>query len=466
MSNEALTARFVPPAPAELAPHFPQLEVLALVGHGGMGAVYKARQRQLNRMVALKILPPEAAQDPTFAERFTREAQALARLNHPRIVAVHDFGQTCMPLAPAPGAAPGGEGLYYFIMEYVEGSNLRELLARRKLEPREVLAIVPQICQALQYAHDEGIVHRDIKPENILVDTQGQVKIADFGLARLLRHKVDAPPGAPASYTLTGSRQVMGTPHYMAPEQVERPQAVDHRADIYSLGVVFYEMLTGELPLGKFPAPSARVQIDVRLDEVVLRSLEKEPARRYQHASDLKCEVESISKRTLPASPAAPGPVSDQVLFRRLTRVNLAFGTVWAALLSGLHAGYLAGAEWYFKQELPYNYLRTALMVFSAWLAIYLCWWWYVLAKRPDSPRSPGDFWKVLQTPDQRAKRMWKPVIGCLGIYAFMTLAGFALPDAAQSTLHIAWWALAPFVCMAIVWRTYRDRNWHELPKS
>ena len=136
-------------------------------------------------------------------------------------------------------------------------------------------------------------MHRDIKPENILLDKKGRVKIADFGLAKLM-NRGDKLAGR-AEFTLTGSQQVMGTPHYMAPEQMERPQGVDHRADIYSLGVVFYEMLTGELPLGRFAAPSHKVQIDVRLDEVVLRSLEKEPERRYQHASAVKTDVERIS---------------------------------------------------------------------------------------------------------------------------------------------------------------------------
>ena len=148
---------------------------------------------------------------------------------------------------------------------------------------------MPQICDALQFAHEAGIVHRDIKPENILLDAKGRVKIADFGLAKLLG---DAGP-----QHLTGTHQVMGTLHYMAPEQWERPRHVDHRADIYSLGVVFYEMLTGELPLGRFAPPSEKVQVDVRLDEVVLRALEKEPERRYQHASDVKTDVERITAR-------------------------------------------------------------------------------------------------------------------------------------------------------------------------
>lgn len=265
--------RFVPPAPAELAPQFPQLQILELLGQGGMGAVYKARQPHLDRMVAIKILPPDAGADPAFAERFAREARALARLSHPGIVAIYDFGQT-------------GD-LYYLVMEYIEGRDLRALIHNHKLEPAEALQIIPQICDALQYAHEEGVVHRDIKPENVLIDRKGRVKIADFGLAKML------DPGTHDG-RLTGTRQVMGTWRYMAPEQLDNPLAVDHRADIYSLGVVFYELLTGELPIGRFAVPSQKVKLDSRLDDVVLKALENEPDRRYQHASEVRSEIESI----------------------------------------------------------------------------------------------------------------------------------------------------------------------------
>ncbi|HEY1377697.1 MAG TPA: serine/threonine-protein kinase [Gemmataceae bacterium] len=267
-----------PPTVAELAPLFPQLELIEVVGAGGMGAVYKARQPRLDRLVALKVLPPR--DDPAFAERFTREARALARLNHPGIVHVYDFGQA------------GGH--YYIVMEYVEGVNLRQAERSGKMTPAEALAVVPQICAALQFAHENGVVHRDVKPENVLLDAKGRVKIADFGLAKLLA--ADEPA------RLTGTHQAMGTPHYMAPEQWEKPAIVDHRADIYSLGVVFYELLTGELPLGRFAPPSEKVRIDVRLDRVVLRALEKEPERRYQHAGDVKTDVESITAKPPPTT--------------------------------------------------------------------------------------------------------------------------------------------------------------------
>jgi serine/threonine protein kinase len=273
--------RFQPPTLAELSKHFPQLEILEFIGQGGMGAVYKARQKQLDRTVALKILPPQVASGPGFAERFTREVRALAKLNHPHIVTLYEFGQT--------------DGLFYFLMEFVDGVNLRQLLNNSRISPPEALAIVPQICDALQYAHDRGIVHRDIKPENIMLNKDGDVKIADFGVAKIVEDPDQAGIHAPGEAgELTEAGSVLGTPQYMAPEQVAHPLAVDHRADIYALGVVFYQMLTGELPAGKFDPPSRKVQIDVRLDEVVLRALENKPELRYQQAGELKTHVETI----------------------------------------------------------------------------------------------------------------------------------------------------------------------------
>jgi tRNA A-37 threonylcarbamoyl transferase component Bud32 len=291
--TDAKQSQFNPPAVAELAPLFPQLEILELIGKGGMGAVYKARQKQLDRIVALKILPPGIGDDPAFAERFAREAKALAKLNHPGIVTIYDFGRA--------------DGLFYFFMEFVDGVNLRQLLHAGRVSPREALAIVPQICDALQFAHDQGIVHRDIKPENILLDRRGRVKVADFGLAKLVGVGTESAAGmetGSGSPMLTESGKVMGTPNYMAPEQKEHPDEVDNRADIYALGVVFYQMLTGELPGRKIEPPSSKVQIDVHLDEVVLRALEKKPELRYQQVSEVKTMVETIV--AMNPSPVAP----------------------------------------------------------------------------------------------------------------------------------------------------------------
>jgi len=283
---------------------FPNLEIQELIGIGGMGVVYKARQKSLNRTVALKLLAPHRNAEPGFAERFSREARALAALNHPNIVTVHDFGQA--------------DDFFYLLMEYVDGVNLRQATTRRRFTPEQALAIVPPICEALQFAHDRGIVHRDIKPENLLLDIDGRVKVADFGIARILNqpeteHRADdmlrpieSDPG------LTGDSK-LGTPRYMAPEQSEHPGQVDHRADIYSLGVVFYEMLTGEAPGGHLEPPSRRVAVDVRLDEVVLRALADSPELRWQTASDLQTQVEAITHEKASPSPpplhsTLPGP--------------------------------------------------------------------------------------------------------------------------------------------------------------
>jgi serine/threonine protein kinase len=283
--------KFTPPTPQELGKLFPNLEVQALIGSGGMGAVYRARQPELDRVVAVKILPQVAEHAEAYEQRFIREARAMAKLNHPNIVTVFDFGKS--------------QGLFYFVMEYVDGITLREAINGGRLTAQDTLAIVSQLCDSLQFAHEEGIVHRDIKPENILIDQRGRVKVADFGLAKLVGSDS-------TNENLTGTQQVMGTMRYMAPEQMSATKTVDHRADIYSLGVVFYELLTGELPLGWFAPPSKKVAVDVRLDEVVLRTLESEPDRRYQQARELKTAVTSLSAiADLPLrSPASPG--SDQ----------------------------------------------------------------------------------------------------------------------------------------------------------
>ena len=312
--NSGPAARFETPSVSELAAALPQLEILELLGTGGMGVVYKARQRGLDRLVAVKVLPADRNRGAGFAERFTREARALARLNHPHIVAIHDFGQA--------------GNLYYFVMELIDGVNLRQAMQAGQLQSQQALSLIPQICDALQYAHDEGIVHRDIKPENILLDRKGRIKIADFGLSKLVGGESAAPE------SLTGTHQVMGTMRYMAPEQMHATRSVDHRADIYSLGVVFYEMLTGELPMGRFAPPSEKASVDQRLDEVVLRTLEQEPQRRYQRASEVKTDVEAISRTAISPAPkrqdSATHGVSPEIVDgARLCRVAL-WGAIWA----------------------------------------------------------------------------------------------------------------------------------------
>ncbi len=266
-SDDARTTLFLTPGTL-----IQGVEIIEVLGQGGMGIVYKGRQQGLDRIVALKVMSDRLAGDAEFVKRFEKEAKAMAALSHPNIVGVFNFGIDA--------------GRCFIVMEFVDGANLRQLLRERKLTPGEALKIVPQLCDALEYAHEEGVVHRDIKPENILLDRRGRVKITDFGLAKLAN--------AAAHGTLTGL--VMGTPHYMAPEQVEAPKDVDHRADIYSMGVVLYELLTGELPIGRFQLPSEQGTVDVRLDQVVLRALEKRRDARYQRAGEMRDEVSRVSE--------------------------------------------------------------------------------------------------------------------------------------------------------------------------
>ncbi len=194
-------------------------------------------------------------------------------------------------------------------MEFVDGVNLRQAMRAGGFTPADSLALVRDLCGALNFAHEEGILHRDIKPENILIDSRGRVKIADFGIAKLIGDS------SPSDVTLTMQGAILGSPQYMAPEQIETPGDVDQRADIYSLGVVFYELLTGELPLGRFAPPSEKSPMDPRIDEIVFRTLEKERQLRYQSASEFQTKVESVSQSGAAAAggqPAASTAAADQ----------------------------------------------------------------------------------------------------------------------------------------------------------
>jgi serine/threonine protein kinase len=282
---------FIPPSPAELAARIPGLEVTELLGHGGMGLVYKGRQPFLDRAVAIKVIRPDLQADDTFQGRFLAEARTLAKLRHPYIVTVFDAGQA-------------GE-LFYLVMEYVEGTTLRERLGSGSLDQRDVLDFMPQITEALQHAHEAGVVHRDIKPENVLIDPRGRVRLVDFGLATLF---------GPAAQAATADDRVAGTLAYMAPEQIATPAAVDHRADIYSSGVVFYEMLARELPGPDRVPPSRKSSADPRLDPIVLRALERERDRRYQEARLMHDDITSLSRTpesTIRLEKHIPAPPAD-----------------------------------------------------------------------------------------------------------------------------------------------------------
>jgi serine/threonine protein kinase len=283
---------FTPPTPAELAARIPNLEVSELLGHGGMGIVYKGRQPILDRLVAIKVIRPDLRADDGFQERFLREARTLAKLRHPFIVTVFDVQKA--------------DDLFCLIMEYVEGASLRKYLSDGSITERDALEFVQQITEALQHAHEAGIVHRDIKPENLLVDSLGRLRLVDFGLATLFGPEAQARG-------LTDDR-VVGTLRYMAPEQISRPQSVDHRADIYSTGVVLYEMLTRELPgLDRSP-PSRKGAADPRLDPIVLRALEDDRDRRYAQARLMHLDISKLSRTpesTIQIAKRVPAPPSE-----------------------------------------------------------------------------------------------------------------------------------------------------------
>ena len=267
---------FVPPTTAELDALIPGYTFLEFIDRGGMGAVYKAVQKSLNRTVAVKLLPQVHRNKESFAERFKREAHALALLNHPHIIGVHDFGET-------------PDGQMYYAMEFVAGKDLQHLLKRDPPEPSQILKIITQVCEALQFAHEHGIVHRDIKPANILIDERGNVKVADFGLA-----KVVGPQAV--DYTATG--MTIGTPDYIAPEALDQSKTIDHRADIYSLGVMIYELFTGHVPKGIWEPPSIRSGADKGIDAVVSKAMQNNPEKRYQHVRDMTQVLEKVFKNS------------------------------------------------------------------------------------------------------------------------------------------------------------------------
>ncbi len=246
----------------------PHYEISHLIAAGGMGAVYAGMQNALDRPVAIKILPPDAARDGESIGRFRTEAKAMARLTHPHIPAVYDFDVSA--------------GYCYLVMEYIDGWNVHQLITQGELNPDLTYSLLSQVCDALHFAHQRGIVHGDIKPSNLLVSQEGTVKLADFGLAQL-----------------TGSREdetfsPMGTPEYAAPELWQPGIVMDHRADLYSLGCVFYEMLTGAPPQGQFQLPAATLKLDSRVDSVIARCMQPKPDLRYQSAAEIKQAIDAI----------------------------------------------------------------------------------------------------------------------------------------------------------------------------
>lgn len=267
------------------------------LGEGGMAIVYKGFQESLNRNVAIKVLRAELAQDPEFITRFQREAQAVAKLNHPNILHVYDAGVAY--------------GVYYIVMDYVDGGSLRDLIARGPLSVERAVSIAAQLADALDYAHRQNVVHRDVKPANVLLAHDGRPLLTDFGIARLLDEK---------GLTRTGTS--MGTPEYMAPEQVQG-QPTDPRTDIYSLGLVLYEMLAGWVPFST-PTPVAtlfkqvnepppplhqmNISIPAWLEDIVNLALAKRPAERFQTAGEFAAALREEAAAAALARPVTPHP--------------------------------------------------------------------------------------------------------------------------------------------------------------
>lgn len=286
----------------------------ATLGRGGMAEVRRARDLRLSREVAIKQLRIDLASDPTFQERFRREAQAAAGLNHPNIVAVYDTGEEADPIT--------GVKVPYIVMELVEGHTLRDLLRTgRQIQPAKALAFTQGVLDALSYSHKAGIIHRDIKPANVMLTPAGDVKVMDFGIARAV---------ADTSATMTQTAAVIGTAQYLSPEQA-RGETVDARSDIYSAGCLLYELLTGRPPfqgdspvsvayqhVREAPVPPSQLDAEVTpaMDNIVLKSLAKDPADRYQTAAEMRTDIgrllagQEVHARPAPPTAAVPAAVA------------------------------------------------------------------------------------------------------------------------------------------------------------
>lgn len=266
--------------------------IRAVLGQGGMARVYRGYQENLDREVAIKVLPPHYAADPAFVERFKLEARAMARLSHPNIVTVHNAGEE--------------DGRLFIVMAYIPGGTLKQRMGA-PVDPREVTRVIKDVASALTYAHERGIVHRDVKPVNVLLDTDGRAILSDFGIAKMLA----------ASDGVTRAGAGVGTPEYMSPEQC-RGAAVDARADIYALGVLLYEMLTGRTPFiadnytalahahvyEQVPPPTQfNPRISPAVQSVVLKALAKDPIHRFQQATEMAVALDQAVAAQVPVAP-------------------------------------------------------------------------------------------------------------------------------------------------------------------
>jgi len=325
--------------PAMLAALSQRYEILAEAGHGSMGNVYKARDRETGEVVALKLLKPEIASDQTMMERFKNELLFARKITHKNVCRVHEFNRI--------------DGIAYTSMEFVEGDSLRSVLNRfGGLSPRKAIDLVGQICSGLKEAHAQGIVHRDLKPENVMIDAKGNVKIMDFGIARSME----------AVTRLTGS--MVGTPAYMAPEQVGG-KAVDYRTDIYSLGLIMYEVFTGApafqadnavavalKQMRKAPVPPHEIEpaVPVSIERAILKCLEKEPPKRFQSVTDLEAALRAPGAPPMAPTLAAVAPhysshaaISSQLLHPSADAPKRTSPVAWVLLGALLIIGGFAG---------------------------------------------------------------------------------------------------------------------------
>jgi len=344
MSDSQEATPFIAPDSAELQTLFPGYEIEGLIATGGMGAVYCALQKSLDRTVALKILPKELSKDAAFCEGFQAEAKAMARLNHPNLIGVYDFGEV--------------DGMLFIIMEYVPGQSMYHSAHGQAIDPAEVVRLVSGICNGLAHAHENGIIHRDIKPSNILLDLTAQPKIGDFGLARPIERQIQE------------GEEIFGTPHYTAPEVVNTPNSVDYRADIFSVGVVLHELLTGKLPADDPRSPSVISRCDPRFNQIVAKATSPYPAARYASAAEMAKELLAITASRPQHAPipiqAAAGQniprVAAPLKAKRLVQEKSSSGPSFLFLII---LAAIAGGVFYYQKNYGFPFLKPAKPVES-----------------------------------------------------------------------------------------------------